>query len=121
MFISTLDLFKVGVGPSSSHTMGPMTAAYTFRELIDNKYCDVISPSWHIQCFLKGSLAHTGKGHATDRAIVLGINGYLPIKLAKLDINDLYSSIVNNKTISLESGGSVGLSLIHISEPTRPY
>ena len=66
MFISTLDLFKVGIGPSSSHTMGPMTAAYQFRAFITFNYIQKITSSWQIKCILKGSLAHTGKGHATD-------------------------------------------------------
>lgn len=98
MFISTLDLFKVGVGPSSSHTMGPMTAAYKFRELISQSK---INPTWQVQCILKGSLAHTGKGHATDRAIVLGLNGYLPPELSELDINALTSSLINSNHILL--------------------
>jgi L-serine dehydratase len=102
MFISTLDLFKVGVGPSSSHTMGPMTAAYKFRELINlNKKQNKVQASWHVNCILKGSLAHTGKGHATDSAVVLGLNGYLPPKLSQLDINALTSSLMDRKYIIL--------------------
>jgi len=110
MFISTLDLFKVGIGPSSSHTMGPMTAAYQFRELIRLNLLKQIKPSWQIICILKGSLAHTGKGHATDRAIVMGINGYLPTELSQLDINQLFASLISKKQIIFDGGCSVGFS-----------
>ena len=102
MFISTLDLFKVGVGPSSSHTMGPMTAAYQFRQRIQHEYLDKINDSWQLICVLKGSLAHTGKGHATDRAIMMGINGYLPPALAQLDINQLANALMAKNTISFD-------------------
>ena len=110
MFISTLDLFKVGVGPSSSHTMGPMTAAYRFRELINLNFINKITPSWKVNCILKGSLAHTGKGHATDRAIAMGINSYLPIALSQLDINELSSSLMSKNQIFLDGGCALGFS-----------
>ena len=64
MFLSVFDMFKVGVGPSSSHTMGPMVAGARFLGLL--------------RASLHGSLAFTGKGHATDRATILGLAGFLP-------------------------------------------
>ena len=75
MFISVLDLFKVGVGPSSSHTMGPMIAANEFMKHVrffveTNTKID----KYHIRCTLKDSLAYTGVGHATDRAVTLGLH-----------------------------------------------
>jgi L-serine dehydratase len=72
MFISVFDIFKIGIGPSSSHTMGPMTAALLFlRALAKNEVkADRVRVSLH------GSLAFTGKGHATDRAILLGLAGF---------------------------------------------
>jgi len=70
MFISALDLFKIGIGPSSSHTMGPMLAACTFLKKVQQ--VDLTSSKkTNIRCILKGSLAYTGKGHATDRAVTL--------------------------------------------------
>jgi L-serine dehydratase len=73
---STFDLFKIGVGPSSSHTMGPMTAACRFVEgLRDKSLLDEIE---RVEVDLYGSLALTGKGHATDRAILLGLSGQRP-------------------------------------------
>jgi L-serine dehydratase len=73
---SVFDLFKIGVGPSSSHTMGPMTAACRFVEALSQK--GLIERTERIQAELYGSLALTGKGHATDRAILLGLTGQRP-------------------------------------------
>ena len=74
MFLSVFDMFKVGVGPSSSHTMGPMVAAARFLDLMR------ASPfEFHgLRASLHGSLAFTGVGHATDRATILGLAGFLP-------------------------------------------
>ena len=74
MVTSTFDLFKIGVGPSSSHTMGPMTAANVFVARLPGNVA-------RIEVVLFGSLALTGKGHATDRAIMLGFSGNLPASI----------------------------------------
>ena len=71
MATSTFDLFKIGVGPSSSHTMGPMTAAADFAGRVAERAARLVVS-------LYGSLALTGKGHATDRAILLGLAGHVP-------------------------------------------
>ncbi|WP_187971413.1 L-serine ammonia-lyase [Aquibium microcysteis] len=80
MFLSVFDLFKIGIGPSSSHTMGPMTAAARFLD-------EIASGDWprpagarvaRITVSLHGSLAFTGIGHGTDRAVVLGLAGLTP-------------------------------------------
>ncbi|VDC31678.1 L-serine ammonia-lyase [Pseudogemmobacter humi] len=74
MFLSVFDMFKVGIGPSSSHTMGPMVAAGRFLDTLRH------SP-FHpkgLKASLHGSLAFTGVGHATDRATVLGLAGFQP-------------------------------------------
>jgi L-serine dehydratase len=76
---SVFDLFKIGVGPSSSHTMGPMTAAHVFVEMLAEKA--LLVPTARIEIDLYGSLALTGKGHATDRAILLGLSGQQPHSL----------------------------------------
>lgn len=72
MFISVFDIFKIGIGPSSSHTMGPMTAALRFLEVLRNTG---VRPH-RIRVRLHGSLAFTGRGHATDRAVILGLAGF---------------------------------------------
>lgn len=74
MFLSIFEIFKVGVGPSSSHTMGPMTAASLF---LDKLKADGIT-AHSLGGSLHGSLAFTGIGHRTDRAVVLGLDGFTP-------------------------------------------
>ena len=76
MVSSVFDLFKIGVGPSSSHTMGPMTAACDFVEMLADKA--LLQIAHKVEVDLYGSLALTGKGHATDRAILLGLSGQRP-------------------------------------------
>lgn len=86
MFLSVFDVFKIGIGPSSSHTMGPMVAANRFLNLL-------LADSWPrpasakvtgLRVSLHGSLAFTGAGHATDRAVVLGLMGENP---AEVDVD----------------------------------
>lgn len=90
--ISVFDIFKIGVGPSSSHTMGPWVAANQFLSKIDPQKVRAI----HVKLF--GSLAKTGRGHGTDIAVMLGLCGHHPTTIAvdKLDsyIHEIYT---NNK------------------------
>ncbi len=72
MFLSVFDMFKVGVGPSSSHTIGPMVAAARFLDHLRAQPFDVAG----LRASLHGSLAFTGVGHATDRAVILGLAGF---------------------------------------------
>ncbi len=72
MFLSVFDMFKVGVGPSSSHTIGPMVAAARFLDHLRAQPFKVAG----LRASLHGSLAFTGVGHATDRAIILGLAGF---------------------------------------------
>ena len=74
MFLSVFDMFKVGVGPSSSHTMGPMVAAGRFLDMMRTSPFEFAG----VKASLHGSLAFTGVGHATDRATILGLSGMLP-------------------------------------------
>ena len=74
MFLSVFEMFKVGIGPSSSHTMGPMVAAARFLDRLRAAPFEVHG----LRASLHGSLAFTGVGHATDRATVLGLAGFLP-------------------------------------------
>lgn len=76
MVCSTFELFKIGVGPSSSHTMGPMLAAALFVERVAD--AGKLGEVTRLETKLFGSLALTGKGHATDRAILLGLSGQRP-------------------------------------------
>ncbi len=76
MNISVFDIFKIGIGPSSSHTVGPMRAGVQFLELL-KKY-NFLEEVQSISVELMGSLAATGKGHGTDTAVQVGLMGFLP-------------------------------------------
>src|SRR5271154_6174429 len=76
MNLSVFDIFKIGIGPSSSHTMGPMNAARGFVELLAAR--DLLARTAQVSAQLYGSLALTGRGHCTDRAILLGLEGMSP-------------------------------------------
>ena len=102
MFVSVLDLFKVGIGPSSSHTMGPMVAANAFlndaRHFVDS---NPDTDNYHVRCTLKDSLAYTGVGHATDRAVALGLHGYLPDTIIDKNMDEVIDRTWNSKTITI--------------------
>lgn len=113
MFISVLDLFKIGVGPSSSHTMGPMVAAKDFRDRIQAFAAGHPMPSFlQVRCTLRGSLAFTGKGHATDRAVTLGMHQHTPQGLAKLNVNELFQKLWQQNTLQISES-----TLIHFNPP----
>jgi L-serine dehydratase len=76
MSISLFELFKIGVGPSSSHTVGPMVAARRFGRWLEAQ--GLLAATNHVQAELYGSLALTGRGHATDTAVILGLCGHEP-------------------------------------------
>lgn len=90
--ISIHEIFKIGIGPSSSHTVGPMVAANRFLALIDDRLPQVK----RVQVELYGSLAATGKGHATDTAILLGLLGHTP-KLIDTSQTDAYLAPIFNE------------------------
>ncbi|MEW8258551.1 MAG: L-serine ammonia-lyase, partial [Candidatus Thiodiazotropha taylori] len=76
MSVSVFDLFKIGIGPSSSHTVGPMLAAKRFIEQLDE--AGLLSGIRRLKIELYGSLGATGKGHGTDKAVILGLQGETP-------------------------------------------
>src|SRR6476620_8575151 len=82
--ISVFDMFKIGVGPSSSHTLGPWRAALRLLQTLQTNYSlnDVLD----VQVLLYGSLAKTGKGHGTDIAVILGLCGDDP---ATINVNSI--------------------------------
>lgn len=87
MSISVTDLFSIGIGPSSSHTVGPLRAAEAF---LSANNCPDDS---EIAITLHGSLAATGIGHGTDRAAILGLAGYNPITLTP-DVKPVFGSAI---------------------------
>jgi len=92
MFISVLELFKLGIGPSSSHTVGPMIAAAQFIQTLESSHKFPVQ-GMHLRCILTGSLAHTGLGHSTDNALLLGLHGYTPQEIAVIDIAELINQL----------------------------
>ncbi|WP_431701840.1 L-serine ammonia-lyase [Pseudomonas sp. BR20] len=85
MTISVFDLFKVGIGPSSSHTVGPMRAAATFVQALSDQQW--LGETRRVEVRLYGSLSATGVGHATDRACVMGLMGEWPDQVDPTSIN----------------------------------
>jgi len=103
MFISVLELFKIGIGPSSSHTLGPMVAARQFiDQLSQPDQLTLVTSDLLLRCTLKGSLAFTGKGHSTDRAVALGLHGYTPEQLVKMNVEKLLDEIGQSDTIEID-------------------
>jgi L-serine dehydratase len=98
--ISVFDLFKIGIGPSSSHTVGPMVAAKRFRDLLQS---DVV----RINVELFGSLAWTGKGHGSDSAICLGLIGKEPSSVDPDAVALLVSNLSETKSFHLPNGHDV--------------
>jgi L-serine dehydratase len=78
--ISVFDIFKIGIGPSSSHTLGPWRAAQQFVQVLQQQ--NVLANVVQVKILLYGSLAKTGKGHGTDIAILLGLSGHDPVTFA---------------------------------------
>jgi L-serine dehydratase len=95
--ISVFDMFKIGIGPSSSHTLGPWRAAQQFLQTIGNQLENVQS----LQILLYGSLAKTGKGHGTDIALQLGLCGEDPVTFDVNAINGRIAGILNSRKIVL--------------------
>ena len=96
MFLSVFDMFKVGIGPSSSHTMGPMVAAARFLATLK------ASPfhAHGLRASLHGSLAFTGVGHATDRATMLGLAGFEPATFDNDRAEAAMAEIIATKVIT---------------------
>lgn len=99
MVISIFDLFSIGIGPSSSHTVGPMKAAREFALSLNVKKLFIQTNKIKIELF--GSLAFTGKGHGTDNAILLGLEGFIPSTIDPEIIPSRAEQILYNKSIGL--------------------
>ena len=101
MFLSVFDLYKIGIGPSSSHTMGPMVAARRFlMHLRDVKF----PTDARLRVSLHGSLAFTGKGHGTDRAIILGLAGQTPDAIDPDAVEGILEAMASRKSVTLDDG-----------------
>jgi L-serine dehydratase len=99
MAVSVFDLFKIGIGPSSSHTVGPMRAARLFASRLQHDA--VLVQTARVQCALYGSLGATGKGHGSDKAVLLGLAGHEPDTVDVEAIPALLQAIRAGSTLAL--------------------
>ncbi len=99
MKTSIFDLFKIGIGPSSSHTVGPMRAAREFAARLDADQLGGRTASVRAELF--GSLALTGHGHGTDRAVLLGLSGRRPDEVEPAEVEEIVGFIRSSGTIAL--------------------
>src|SRR3954447_15238942 len=95
--ISVFDMFKIGVGPSSSHTLGPWRAAREFMQMIDETFSFVKLTS--VKVLLYGSLAKTGKGHGTDLAVQMGLMNEDPVFTDVNEIQPTIQQILNDQRL----------------------
>jgi L-serine dehydratase len=121
--ISIFDMFKIGVGPSSSHTLGPWRAAESFmnEQIASNN----ISNIKRVEVKLFGSLAKTGKGHGTDIAILLGLSGADPVTIDTSTIDQLIQDIKDNQQLNLAGKALVAFNistdLLFLKNETLPF
>ncbi|MCW3090996.1 MAG: L-serine ammonia-lyase [Ferruginibacter sp.] len=104
--ISIFDMFKIGVGPSSSHTLGPWKAALRFLQSLEDK--NILQEVEGIEILLYGSLAKTGRGHGTDVAIQLGLSGEDPVTSDVTKIDAKIQAIRSNRLLVLSGIHEIG-------------
>jgi len=109
--ISVFDLFTIGIGPSSSHTVGPMRAARRFVQSLDRD--GQLAPTVRVRCELFGSLGATGKGHGSDKAVLLGLAGHDPETVDVDAVPALLDGIRRSGQLPLSPGGAPGQGPVH--------
>ncbi|WP_104178533.1 L-serine ammonia-lyase [Cryobacterium sp. Y50] len=118
-YVSALDLFSIGIGPSSSHTVGPMRAARVFAEhlVATGRLAEVT----RIRCSLFGSLGSTGLGHGTPNAVLAGLRGLRPETCDPSDVRAAWSGLDTGATITLLGGHTIPIrqSDVHFEPRTR--
>jgi L-serine dehydratase len=123
MAVSAFDLFKIGIGPSSSHTVGPMRAARLFALRLDH---DALLPKVaRVQSLLYGSLGATGKGHGSDKAVLLGLGGHEPDTVDVEAVPAMLDAIRGSKRLALLGRHAVALheadDLVFHRKETLPF
>jgi L-serine dehydratase len=122
MQTSLFEIFKIGIGPSSSHTVGPMRAALAFVGTLKKE--NLLENVRRVQTDLYGSLALTGKGHATDRAILLGLSGEWPDEVDSAKVEPLVNGIRTAHSLLLGGAHSIpfdeSLDLLFHNDSTLP-
>ena len=97
--ISVFDMFSIGIGPSSSHTVGPMRAAFRFSKLLEQQA--ILTSVTHVQTELFGSLGQTGIGHGSGKAVMLGLAGFEPETIDPEIIDDFLLQVETNQSLPL--------------------
>jgi L-serine dehydratase len=123
MAVSVFDLFKIGIGPSSSHTVGPMRAARMFALRLDHD--GLLSRTARVQSLLYGSLGATGKGHGSDKAVLLGLAGHEPDTVDVEAVPTMLEAMRRDKRLSLLGRHAVTLNeaddLVFHRKETLPF
>ncbi len=112
MFISVFDIFKIGIGPSSSHTVGPMVAVHRYLDRVRG-LSGAENHATRLTVTLHGSLAFTGKGHATDKAVCLGLLGARPDSIDPDKVDPMLEELEQTRKLKID-----GLPELHF-EPSR--
>ena len=120
--ISVFDIFKIGVGPSSSHTLGPWRAALRFIDTLNNLGIDSVAS---VKVLLYGSLAKTGKGHGTDVAVILGLCGEDPVTFDVNQISPRIQQISGRRLMHLGGRREIGFNpvtdVVFLMTESLPY
>src|SRR5690242_19593844 len=123
MAISVLDMFTIGIGPSSSHAIGPMRAAGRFLARLQER--DLLSRCRRMEVKLYASLALAGTGHGTDKAVILGLAGETPEKVDPDRVDAIVEGIRSSQRLALPDGAEIGFDeprdLLFLRNETLPY
>ena len=123
MALSVFDLFKIGIGPSSSHTVGPMKAAAMFVRRLSKS--GQLSQVARVEARLYGSLGATGKGHGTDTAIMLGLGGLMPDSIDPDSIESRIRQVRDEASVLLNGEHGVAFhersDLLFLRNETLPF
>jgi L-serine dehydratase len=120
--ISVFDIFKIGIGPSSSHTLGPWRAALRFINTIKSKGIDKVTS---VRVLLYGSLAKTGKGHGTDVAVILGLCGEDPVTFDVNEVTPRIEQITESRKMCLDGEREIqfdpSVDVVFLFDDSLPY
>ncbi|SFQ55219.1 L-serine ammonia-lyase [Parafilimonas terrae] len=117
--ISVFDMFKIGVGPSSSHTLGPWRAALRFIKTLEEK--NILFQTKSVTVLLYGSLAKTGRGHGTDIAVLMGLCGEDPVTIDVNSIASKFEHITAEKKLVLNGEKEVQANVVFLMNETLPF
>jgi L-serine dehydratase len=117
--ISVFDMFKIGVGPSSSHTLGPWRAALRFIKTLAEK--NILFQTKSVTVLLYGSLAKTGRGHGTDIAVLMGLCGEDPVTIDVNSIASKFERITAEKKLVLNGEKEVQANVVFLLNETLPF